>query len=57
MAVMKTSVTRKKGERSPHGSYEDLSDEEKRGERSSWHVYCPKHLTSPTTKLIFKERH
>ncbi|UAL46001.1 hypothetical protein [Sutcliffiella horikoshii] len=30
---MKTSVTRKKEERSPHRRYEDLSDKEKEGER------------------------
>ncbi|NLP49468.1 hypothetical protein [Bacillus sp. RO1] len=30
MEVMKTSVTRKKEKRGPHGGYEDLSDEEKR---------------------------
>ena len=38
MAVMKTSVARKKEERSPHGSYEDLSGEEKGGEKSSWQL-------------------
>jgi len=32
---MKTSVTRKKEERGPHGQYEDLSDEEKGEEKSS----------------------
>ena len=35
MDVMKTSVTRKKKERGPHGGDEDLSDEKKEGERSS----------------------
>lgn len=35
MVDMKTSVTRKKGERSLHGCDEDMSDEEKGRERSS----------------------
>ena len=36
MGVMKTSVTRKKEERGLHGGDEDLSNEKKGGERSSW---------------------
>ncbi len=32
---MKTSVTKKPEKRGPHHAYEDLSDEEKEGEKSS----------------------
>ncbi|NLP49971.1 hypothetical protein [Bacillus sp. RO1] len=36
IAAMKTSVARKKEERSLHRRDEDLGDEEKGGEKSSW---------------------
>ncbi|WP_187442156.1 hypothetical protein [Sutcliffiella horikoshii] len=45
MAMMKTSVTRKKKERGPHGRDEDLRDEKEEGERSSWPV-------NQSTKII-----
>ncbi|NLP50704.1 hypothetical protein [Bacillus sp. RO1] len=36
MTGMKTSVTRKKGERGLHGRYEDFSDEERKQKKLSF---------------------
>ncbi|TYS68470.1 hypothetical protein FZC76_12155 [Sutcliffiella horikoshii] len=47
---MKTSVTRKKDEGSPHSRYEDLGDKEKRGEKSSSSVGIKTSVTRIKTK-------